>query len=376
MKTQNRNLSGLQLSGIRRYTNLAKETPGCIMLTIGEPDFGTPQPIRDAAVKALAEGQTHYTPNQGVPELRKAIARYETARGYACDESQILITSGATGALFTALLGVLNPGDEVVVPTPAFPLYRSIATVAGARTVPLDVSKTGFQITCEALAEVISPRTRAIVLNSPNNPTGVVLNRESLSCVKDAVLGTDIFLICDNVYDRLAPREVPDLSVDPELADRVLLCQSFSKPYAMTGWRVGYLAGPRQVMERMLLLHAAQNACIPAFTQWACVTALEQDVSRMAESYAKRQAYVCGRLREMGLPFPEPGGTFYVFADIRATGLDSDTFCTRLIREGGVAAVPGTCFGTEGYIRLSCACEMAKLEIAMDRLGAFLAHIK
>ena len=212
MISLNEKLSGLKLSGIRGYTNLAKNTPGCIMLTIGEPDFDTPQAIRDAAVRALERGQTHYAPNQGLMELRTAIAEYETARGYACDESRILITSGATGALFTALLGILNPEDEVIVPTPAFPLYQSIATVAGAKTVPLDVTKTGFQITREDLDRVITPKTRAIVLNSPNNPTGVTFTRESLEIVKSAVLGKDIFLICDNVYDRLATAPVPDLS--------------------------------------------------------------------------------------------------------------------------------------------------------------------
>ena len=372
MISLNEKLSGLKLSGIRGYTNLAKNTPGCIMLTIGEPDFDTPQAIRDAAVRALERGQTHYAPNQGLMELRTAIAEYETARGYACDESRILITSGATGALFTALLGILNPEDEVIVPTPAFPLYQSIATVAGAKTVPLDVTKTGFQITREDLDRVITPKTRAIVLNSPNNPTGVTFTRESLEIVKSAVLGKDIFLICDNVYDRLATAPVPDLSTDRELEDQVLLCQSFSKPYAMTGWRVGYLAGPKAVMERMLLLHAAQNASVATFLQWACIEALKTDITPMAESYAQRQSYVCGRLKKMGLPFPEPGGSFYVFADITGTGMDSDTFCTRLIREGGVATVPGICFGAEGYIRISCACDQKALETAMDRLEAFL----
>ncbi|MBE6981326.1 MAG: aminotransferase class I/II-fold pyridoxal phosphate-dependent enzyme [Ruminococcaceae bacterium] len=372
MISLNEKLSGLKLSGIRGYTNLAKNTPGCIMLTIGEPDFDTPQAIRDAAVRALERGQTHYAPNQGLMELRTAIAEYETARGYACDESRILITSGATGALFTALLGILNPEDEVIVPTPAFPLYQSIATVAGAKTVPLDVTKTGFQITREDLDRVITPKTRAIVLNSPNNPTGVTFTRESLEIVKSAVLGKDIFLICDNVYDRLATAPVPDLSTDRELEDQVLLCQSFSKPYAMTGWRVGYLAGPKVVMERMLLLHAAQNASVATFLQWACIEALKTDITPMAESYAQRQSYVCGRLKKMGLPFPEPGGSFYVFADITGTGMDSDTFCTRLIREGGVATVPGICFGAEGYIRISCACDQKALETAMDRLEAFL----
>jgi len=371
----NERLSGLRLSGIRQFTNLAKQTPDCLMLTLGEPDFDTPEPIKAAVREALAQGRTHYAPNQGTPQLRQAVSDYETARGFACTPEQVLITAGATGALFTALLGVLNPGDQVIVPTPAFPLYESILTVAGARLVPLDLTKTGFQITPEAISAVVTEKTRAIVLNSPNNPTGTVLDAGSLAAVKKAVLGKDIWVICDNVYDRLVTEPVPDLSLDPELAPQILLCQSFSKPYAMTGWRAGYLAGPEPVIGRLLLLHAAQVAAMPTFIQDACLAALKTDISRMAESYNLRRGFVCRRLKEMGLSFPEPGGAFYVFADIRGLGLDSETFCTRLIREGRVATVPGTCFGAPGYIRLSCACAMEDLERAMDRLEGFIRRL-
>ena len=371
----NQNLASLERSAIRAYTDLARQTPGCAMLTIGEPDLETPAPIRQAAMAALEDNQTHYAPNQGTPALRRAIAEFETRRGNPTTEDQVLVTIGASHALFTALLGILNPGEEVVIPTPGFGLYQSIAAIAGAKPVALDVTKTGFQITKEALDGVITPKTKAIVINSPCNPTGVILNRESLAAVKAAILGKPIFLICDNVYHDLHYSPCPDLSCDPQLKDQLLLCQSFSKPWAMTGWRIGYLTCPQYVMERLLLLSAANIAAAPTFVQSAAVTALETPVEPMREIYRRRRDYVTDRLHRMGLEFPQPEGAFYVFADIRRFGMDSADFCTRMIREGKLAAVPGSCFGTEGYIRLSYCCSDAQLEIGMDRLEKFITHL-
>ena len=372
----NSKISTLKRSAIRVYTNLARTVDDCVMLTIGEPDFDTPQPIKDAAAAALAAGQTHYAPNQGTVELRRAIAAFETNRGCLCNENQVLVTVGACEALYTALYGILNPGEEVIVPTPGFLLYDIIATASGAKTVPLDLAATDFQITKEALEAVITDKTKAIVLNSPNNPTGVVYSEASLAAVKEAVRGKPIFIICDNVYQQLSDGPVPDLSLDPELRDQVLLCQSFSKPYAMTGWRVGYLIGPEDVMERLLLLHAGMVTAVPTFLQTACVTALETDPSPMAKVYAQRREYVCRRLRAMGLRFPEPRGAFYVFPSIEKYGLDSATFCTRMIREAKVAAVPGSCFGGEGHIRISYCCSQENLEKGLDRLEAFLKTLE
>ena len=368
----NQNLSALKRSAIRVYTNMAKEVPGCVMLTIGEPDFDTPQAIKAAACAALAAGQTHYAPNQGTAALRKAVADYETRRGRAVTPEQVLITVGATHALFTALLGILNPGEEVIVPTPGFGLYETIATVAGAKTVRLDVTINNFQITKEALEAAITPKTKAIILNSPCNPTGVVLSAESMANVKAAVLGKPIFVISDNVYSQLSDGNCPDLSLDPELNDQLILCQSFSKPYAMTGWRIGYLTCPDYVMDRLLLLSAGEIAAVPTFLQDAAVEALKTDPGPMRDTYAKRRAYITARLRDMGLSFPEPEGAFYVFVDIRQFGMDSAQFCTRMIREAAVAAVPGSCFGSEGYIRLSYCCSDSDLEIGMDRMEAFI----
>ncbi|MCI7727664.1 MAG: aminotransferase class I/II-fold pyridoxal phosphate-dependent enzyme [Clostridiales bacterium] len=372
----NQNLSALKRSAIRVYTNMAKEVPGCVMLTIGEPDFDTPQAIKAAACAALAAGQTHYAPNQGTAALRKAVADYETRRGRAVTPEQVLITVGATHALFTALLGILNPGEEVIVPTPGFGLYETIATVAGAKTVRLDVTKNNFQITKEALEAAITPKTKAIILNSPCNPTGVVLSAESMANVKAAVLGKPIFVISDNVYSQLSDGNCPDLSLDAELNDQLILCQSFSKPYAMTGWRIGYLTCPDYVMDRLLLLSAGEIAAVPTFLQDAAVEALKTDPGPMRDTYAKRRAYITARLRDMGLSFPEPEGAFYVFVDVRQFGMDSAQFCTRMIREAAVAAVPGSCFGSEGYIRLSYCCSDSDLEIGMDRMEAFIQALR
>ena len=368
----NSNLSSLKRSGIRVYTNMAREIPDCAMLTIGEPDLDTPQPIKEAAWAALQQGRTHYAPNQGIPALRQAVADYETSRGNAITPEQVLITVGSSQALFTALVGILNPGEEVIVPVPAFSLYETIVTIAGGKMVPLDVSKTGFQITEEALPPLVNEKTKAIILNSPNNPTGVVLNAESLAAVKKAVLGKPIFVISDNVYSLLSYGPCPDLSLDRELKDQLILCQSFSKPYAMTGWRLGYLVCPEYVMDRLLLLSAGTIAAVPTFLQEAGLSALKQDVSPMREIYRRRRDYVTSRLTRMGLDFPAPEGAFYVFVDIRKFGMTSDEFCTRLIKEGKLAAVPGSCFGVEGYLRLSYCYADEELRKGLDRLEAFI----
>ena len=368
----NSNLSGLKRSMIRLYTNLARQTPDCAMLTIGEPDFDTPEPIKAAAMMALLENQTHYAPNQGTAALRGAIAEFETNRGNPTTPEDILVTVGACQALFTAMLGILNPGDEVIIPTPGFVLYETICTIAGAKAVPLDISVTGFQIDAASLNAAITDKTKAIILNSPNNPTGAVLNDASLKAVRDAVLGKPIFVICDNVYNQLTYGDCPNLSLDQDLQDQLILCQSFSKPYAMTGWRIGYLKCPPYVMDRLLLLSAATITAVPTFLQEAAITALKTDPSPMREIYRRRRDYVCARLTAMGLTFPKPEGAFYVFPDISEFGLGSEEFCTRMITEGKVAAVPGACFGSDRHIRISYCYSDEELEKGLDRMEAFI----
>ena len=371
----NSNLSTLKRSPIRLFTNMARETPGCAMLTIGEPDLDTPEKIREAAVSAIRAGHTHYAPNQGTPALRQAVAEFETNRGNPTVPEQVLITIGATHALFTALLGILNPGEEVIVPTPGFMLYETIVTVAGGKVVPLDISKSGFQIDEAALRAAITDKTKAIVINSPCNPTGTVFTGESLNTVKTAVLGKPIFVICDGVYNQLVYGSCPDISLDADLREQMILCQSFSKPYAMTGWRIGYLTAPPYVMDRLLLLNSAEITAVPTFLQDAAITALATDPAPMVEIYRRRREYVCRRLDEMGLSYPAPDGAFYVFPNVSHLGLSSEELCIRMIKEGGVAAVPGSCFGAEGYIRLSYCYSDEELKTGLDRMEAFIRQL-
>ena len=371
----NNNLLRLKRSGIRYFSNLAKTVPGCVMLTLGEPDFDTPEEIKAAALTSLFQNRTHYAANQGVETLRQEIASFETIRGLPCEASQVLVTAGASEALYTAITGILNPGDEVIIPTPAFLLYETIVIAAGGVPVYLDTKPDNFQITPATLQRVVTEKTKAIILNSPNNPTGTILSEESLAAVKQAVLGKPIFVICDNVYQSLCSEKCPDLSIDPALKEQILLCQSFSKPYAMTGWRLGWLVGPADVIEKLLLLHAAILASVPTFIQDAGVTALSVSPKEMADVYARRREFVCRRLREMGLSFPEPKGAFYAFPDISRFGLTDEEFCTRLITEGSVATVPGSCFGTPGHIRISYCCADAALKTGLDRLEAFLTKL-
>ena len=371
----NRNILNMKPSGIRRFTALAKATPGCKMLTIGEPDFDTPEPIRAAAAAAMADGLTHYAPNKGTDSLRKAIADHETARGMECTADNILVTVGATGALNTALTGLLNPGDECIIPIPAFPLYESITLAAGAVPVFLDLKKSNFQIDKAALEACISPKTRAIVLNSPNNPTGCVLSEGSLAIVAELAQEHDFYILCDNVYAALSSEPIPDLTLRPELRDRCILCQSFSKPWAMTGWRLGWLAAPEALIDKFTLLQAAQIASVPTFLQKAAETALQVEVTDMAAVYRKRREYVLARLDQMGLPYPTPRGAFYVFPEITKFGMDSEAFCIRLIEEGGLAAVPGSCFGGEGHIRLSYCYSDKELQESLDRLEKFIRSL-
>ena len=375
MIPMNTDLEKLRRSPIRAYTDLANATPGCIKLTIGEPDMDTPENIRAAAAAALAAGMTHYAPNQGTLELRRAIAGHETARGNPVTEAQVLVTVGATQALYTALNCILSPGDEVIIPVPGFVLYESIVLAAGAVPKFLDLSKTDHQIRSHSLAPLVTERTRAIILNSPNNPTGVVLDGESMAAVKAAVLGKPIAVICDNVYQLLCDADCPDLSLDGDLREQVIVCQSFSKPWAMTGWRIGYLTAPEYLTGRSTLLSAATVASVPTFIQAAAVEALKTDPGPLAQVFRRRRDYVCRRLEQMGLSFPRPGGAFYVFPNIEKYGMTGDEFCTRLIREAKVAAVPGSCFGTEGHIRISCCCSDEDLREGLDRLERFIRNL-
>ena len=365
-------------SAIREFSRLARETPGCVSLTLGEPDFDTPAPVRAAAADALERGETHYIENNGSAALRQAIAGFERTRnGMDYTPDEVIVTAGATEALFAALFGILNPGDEVIVPVPAFPLYEQIVGLCRGVFVPLDTAPDGFQISAQRLARAVTPRTKAILLNSPNNPTGCVLGRESLENVRRAVEGRDIFVLCDDVYRQLTyGADYHSFAEYRQLRAQILVVQSFSKPYAMTGWRMGYLLSDRPIAQRLALVHQFAVVSTPAPFQRAAIAALGCSCDAMRETYRARRDYVLRRLAAMGLPVVEPEGAFYVFPSIASFGLTSAEFCTRMITEAGLAATPGACFGGEGHIRLSYCYGDEALREGLDRLERFLSILK
>lgn len=364
-------------SAIREFSKLAAKTPDCVRLTLGEPDFRTPEPICAAVGQALKRGETHYIENNGTPALRQAIAAYEHRKNgmdYSADE--IIVTAGATEALFTALFGIVNPGDEIIIPTPAFVLYEQIVNLCRGVFVPLDTTPDGFQISEERLESLITPKTKAIVLNSPNNPTGCILDRRSLEAVYHIVKDREMFVICDDVYRQLVyGTEYHSFAEYRDLRDRLLVVQSFSKPYAMTGWRMGYLMADQPVKERLELAHQFAVVSSAAPFQQACIEALSCDPKPMLEEYAKRRAFVLKRLQEIGMDVRTPEGAFYVFPSIAEYGMDSTTFCTRLLENAHVAVTPGAAFGEDGHIRISYCCSMDTLEKGMNRLESFVRSL-
>ena len=365
-------------SPIREFSNLAASTPDCIRLTLGEPDFDTPAPVRAAVGEALEKGQTHYIPNNGVPSLREGVARYVRERqGLSYSAGDVIVTAGATEALFVSLFGILNPGDEVIIPSPAFVLYRELVNLCRGVPVPLETAQRDFQIRTEELEALIGPRTKAIVLNSPNNPTGCVYDRKSLEAVYRAVKGREIFVVCDDVYRELCYTEgAHSFAEYAELREQILAVGGFSKAWAMTGWRLGWLLAEESLRERLELVHQYAVTSTPAPFQTAALRALTQDPAPMREEYRKRRDLVLAALETMGLETAKPDGAFYVFPSIADFGMDSTRFCTRLLTEARVAATPGAAFGADGNIRLSYCCEEARLREGLFRLARFVESLR
>ena len=373
----NEAVTGLELSGIRRFTALARQTPGCILLTLGEPEFRTPQRIKEEAVRSLERDETHYPPNNGERYLLEALSAAAGRRGLRYGPEEIVVTCGATEALFSALMALVCPGDEVLVPTPAFGLYGSIIRLCRGNYVAVNTAEDGFRISREALAGAVTGRSKAIVLTSPNNPTGCVYTAESLDAVAELARRTGLYVICDDVYGQLVYAEGyrSFAARYPDLREQIVVVDSFSKPYAMTGWRLGWLMADAPVKEQIQKIHQYAVVSVTSFTQRACVAALDSDVSAMRESYRRRRDLVYNRLVGMGMEVNRPEGAFYAFPSIQKYGMGSEEFCTRLIREGGLGLVPGVCFGAEGYVRLSYCCGEAELNEGLDRLERFLSCI-
>lgn len=372
--TLNSAVLGVELSGIRRFTFLVRDTPGACALTIGEPDLDTPDAVKEAAKAALDANDTHYPPGNGYPFMLEAISKYEAERhGLHYDPEEIILTIGATEGLFIALSTILNPGDEVIIPTPAFSLYESITQLCRGVPVMLPTEKNRFQIDPQALKAAITPRTKAIILTSPNNPTGCIYTRETLAGVHDVLKDLPIFVLCDEVYRELTyTDDYRSFSSFQDMRDRIIVIQSFSKPYAMTGWRLGYTLADAPIRDRMQIFHQYDVVSAPSFVQRACVAALESDTAPVAEIFRKRRDYVYERLTEMGLEVQEPEGAFYMFINIQRYGMDSLAFCEKMLKEGLVGLIPGVYFGSEGYMRLSYCYSDADLKEGLDRIERFI----
>ncbi len=375
MINTNSDLALLATSGIRRFNALANQTPGCVKLTLGEPEFDTPQAVKDAVAASLAAGKTHYPPNNGTAELLGALSAYMGRQGLACAPEELIVTCGATEALSATLQALLDPGDEVVIPAPAFGLYETVVRAAHGKVRFLDTSADAFAINEDQLRAVVGERTKAIVITSPNNPTGCVYGAGSLDAVARVAAETGICVICDDVYNRLCYADGLErfAARHPELRDQTVVVDSFSKPWAMTGWRIGWLAAAPALKAQIEKMHQYLISSIPAFVQDAAVVALGCDVEPMRETYRRRRDLVVARLGQMGLPLTVPEGAFYAFPDVSGLGMGSVELCELLVREAGVACVPGTCFGCEGFMRLSYCVADDALELGLDRLEKFIS---
>lgn len=376
-RSLNTSLVRLKSSGIRRINALAAQHPGCIALALGEPEFDTPQEIRDEVTRALQRGETHYPPNNGTPFLRRSISEYMSAQGFDYAPDNVIATDGATEALHATLLAMLEPNDEVIIPTPAFGLYESIVRVNHAFPVFLDTARADFQIDEDALRDRVTPATKAIVICSPNNPTGCIFNAASLDAVARVAAETGIYVICDDVYNRLVYTDGYERFAlrHPELRGQTVVVDSFSKPWAMTGWRIGWLAADPSLAVQIAKAHQYMVSSAVSFEMSAAAAALSVDPAPMLETYRARRARVLAALEKMGLSVVEPAGAFYVFPSIKGTGLTSEQFCARAIEEAGVGLVPGSCFGSEGYVRLSYCVSDEDLDEGLRRLDRFVAGL-
>ena len=373
-------------SGIRKFFDIVKQMPEAISLGVGEPDFVTPWSIRDAAIASIEEGRTQYTSNWGLESLREKIAAYLRMRYHVAysPADEILVTVGASEGIDLAMRALLCPGDEVLIPDPSYVSYAPCVTFAGGVAVPVVTrAQDCFALTPEALAAAITPRTKALILPYPNNPTVGVMTQEQLKAIARVLRGTDIVVISDEIYSELVydGHEHTAFAAVEDMRERTITINGFSKAFAMTGWRVGYIAAPRELLAPMFKIHQYTMLCASIQGQVAADRALGrafetgfEDVRTMVRSYDRRRRLMVSSLNEMGLPCFEPRGAFYVFPSVAPTGLSSEEFCTRLLESQHVACVPGTAFGVsgEGHIRCSYATSLDHLGKALERIRAFV----
>ena len=379
-------VTSLPSSGIRKFFDLLENMKDVTALTVGQPDFVTPWHIREAGVRSLESGKTYYTSNSGTYELRRAISDY-LVRRFSMPKydpaHEILVTVGGSEAIDIAMRAVLCAGDEVIIPNPAFVCYEPLAKMTGATPVIVETrAEDKFKLTPEALKKAITPRTKLLVLPFPNNPTGAIMTREELTEIANVIKDTNILVLSDEIYAELTfgGTHVSIASIEG-MREHTILVSGFSKAYAMTGWRLGYLCAPEPLAVQMLKLHQYAIMCAPTVSQFAAIEAMDNgdaDVAMMVEEYDRRRKYIHSGLNDIGIETFEPEGAFYIWPNIGKFGLSSEEFCSRLLTECRCAIVPGTAFGAcgEGYARISYAYSVKHITNALERIEAFVKTLK
>ena len=373
-------------SGIRKFFDIVSEMPNAISLGVGEPDFDTPWHIREEGIYSLEKGKTFYTSNSGLLELREEICKWYK-RKYKVNydyRSEALITVGGSEGIDLALRAMLDPGDEVIIPEPCYVSYLPCVELAGGVpvTIPLK-NENQFRLTPQELLDAITDKTKVLILAFPGNPTGAIMTKEDLEPIAKICKEKDIIVISDEIYSELTYGDAGHVTIGslPDMKERTIIINGFSKAYAMTGWRLGYALAPKLIAEQMVKIHQFAIMCAPTTSQYAAISAIKEgdkDIERMRESYDQRRHFLMRTFEEMGLPCFEPLGAFYMFPCIKEFGLTSDEFATRLLKEEELAVVPGTAFGDcgEGFIRISYAYSIEELKEAMNRLGNFISRLR
>ena len=371
-------------SGIRKFFEMLIGHDDVISLSVGEPDFPTPWCIREEAFYHLEKGHTSYTSNWGLIELREEISKYMSRYDLHYNpKDEILITVGASEGVDAVLRAILNPGDEIIIAQPCYVNYAPLAELCQVKAIPLDTSVNGYYPTAKQIEELITPKTKAVMICSPNNPTGTMIPRDELGKIAEVVKKHQIWVISDEIYCELAYDNSEHVSIGsfPEMKDYTIILNGFSKSFAMTGWRIGYIAAPSDLLKQVVKLHGYNTICAPIFSQYAAAEGLRNswdEVEKMRVSYQQRRNLMYKAFCDMGLPVPEPTGAFYMFPDISSTGLTSEEFATQLFQKYNVAVVPGSVFGAggEGHIRCCYATAIDKIKIALDKIAEFVAELK
>lgn len=377
-------IEGIQPSGIRKFFDVVSEMPDAISLGVGEPDFDTPYSVREEGIYALEKGRTFYTSNAGLKELREEISRY-LKRKYSLDydaDNEIMVTVGGSEAIDVALRCMVDPGDEVLIPTPCYVSYLPCAIMADAVPKVIELkAENQFKLTRQELIDSITDKTKILILAFPNNPTGAIMTREELEELVPVIIEHDLFVISDEIYSELTyDNKHCSIASLPGMKERTVTINGFSKAFAMTGWRLGYACAPKEIMKQMIKLHQFAIMCAPTNSQFAAVEALrncDDDVDRMVEAYNQRRRFLLNSFKEMGIDCFEPFGAFYVFPSIAKFGMTSEEFANRLLREQKLAVVPGTAFGEcgEGFVRISYAYSIENLKQGMDRIRKFIESL-